>query len=140
MYALRSLFNALTMTAALLASIVRVHSAERQYPTLPFSSDIGGSFKLTDHTGRVVTDKDFRGQYVILYFGYTDCAAICPLALHSIGRALKQTAPLSDRIIPVFIDLGHDKNSLEGMEQYVHFFHPRFIGLTGSAGFGAAVI
>jgi hypothetical protein len=66
MYAVRSLFNALTMTAALLASIVRVHSAERQYPTLPFSSDIGGSFKLTDHMGRVVTDKGFRGQYVIL--------------------------------------------------------------------------
>ena len=66
MYAVRSLLNALTMTAALLASIVRVHSAERQYPTLPFSSDIGGSFKLTDHTGRVVIDKGFRGQYVIL--------------------------------------------------------------------------
>jgi protein SCO1 len=132
MRVLRSLLYVLSLAASLFSWSLPIHAAEKQYPTLPFASDFGGSFRLTDHTGRVVTDEDFRGQYVILYFGFTDCADICPLALHSIGRALKQIEPLSDHITPLFVNLDHEKDSLQAMQQYVHFFHPRFIGLTGS--------
>jgi cytochrome oxidase Cu insertion factor (SCO1/SenC/PrrC family) len=116
---------------ALLGAVV-ADAGNNQYPALPFSSDFGGSFKLTDHTGRVVTDGDFHGKYVILYFGYTDCPDICPLALSSIAQSLNRLEPDYSRITPLFVNLDPAKDSLENLEQYVHYFHPNFIGLTGS--------
>lgn len=116
---------------ALLGAVV-ADAGNNQYPALPFSSDFGGSFRLTDHTGRVVTDRDFHGKYVILYFGYTDCPDICPLALSSIAQSLNRLEPDSSRITPLFVNLDPAKDSMEDLEQYVHYFHPRFIGLTGS--------
>ena len=105
---------------------------KHQYPALPFVSEFGGPFKLTDHSGTAVTNKDFHGRYVLLFFGYTDCADICVLALHTIGRALTQTEPLSNIITPLFVNLDPEKDSLYDLEQYVLNFHPRFVGLTGS--------
>lgn len=107
-------------------------SPKPRYPALPFSSDFGGPFALVDHSGEVVTDKDFLGQYVLLFFGYTNCADICVVALHRIGKALKRTEPLSNQITPLFIDLVPAKESLVPLKQYVQNFHPRFVGLTGS--------
>jgi protein SCO1/2 len=108
------------------------NKSDQAYPALPFSSDFGGSFNLMDHTGKQVTDRDFLGGYVILYFGYTNCPDVCPTALHSIGQALVALGLEADKISPLFVNLDLKRNSLEQLEQYVHFFHPRFIGLIGS--------
>jgi protein SCO1/2 len=105
---------------------------DQVYPTLPFSSDFGGPFKLMDHTGKQVSDHDFFGGYVILYFGYTNCPDVCPAALHTIGQALVALGPEADKITPLFVNLDLERQSLEQLQQYVHFFHPRFIGLIGS--------
>lgn len=105
---------------------------KKQYPLLPYSNEFGGSFKLTDHTGKQVTEKDYLGKFVILYFGYTGCADICPLALNSIGQALKQIDPQSKNVIPLFVNLDTTRLSLVDLERYVHYFNPSFIGLTGT--------
>jgi protein SCO1/2 len=105
-----------------------------QYPKLPFSSDFGGAFQLTDHNGRKVSDRDFLGNYVILYFGYTSCADICPTALHAIGQALVKLGEDASQVTPVFVNLDPERDSLSQMREYVHFFHPSFVGLTGSEG------
>jgi cytochrome oxidase Cu insertion factor (SCO1/SenC/PrrC family) len=107
-------------------------ATDQTYPALPFSSDFGGHFKLTDHTGKQVTDKDFLGGYVILYFGYTNCPDVCPAALYTIGQALEALGPEADKIVPLFVNLDLEQDSLEQLQQYVHFFHPRFVGLVGS--------
>jgi protein SCO1/2 len=108
--------------------------SSKQYPRLPFSSDFGGTFQLTDHNGRKVSDRDFLGNYVILYFGYTSCADICPAALHTIGQALVKLGEDADNITPLFVNLDPERDSLQELQQYVHFFHPSFVGLTGSEG------
>jgi cytochrome oxidase Cu insertion factor (SCO1/SenC/PrrC family) len=103
-----------------------------QYPKLPFSSDFGGAFQLTDHNGRKISDRDFLGNYVILYFGYTRCADTCPTALHAIGQALVKLGEDASQVTPVFVNLDPERDSLSQMRQYVHFFHPSFVGLTGT--------
>ena len=42
---------------------------------------IGGPFTLTDQTGKQVTEQDYRGRYLLVYFGYTFCPDLCPLGL-----------------------------------------------------------
>ena len=54
---------------------------------------IGGPFSLIDHTGKPVTDKDFRGRYMLVFFGYTYCPDVCPASLQVISAALDQLDP-----------------------------------------------
>jgi len=99
---------------------------------LPFSSDFGGPFELIDHNGLTVSDEDYLGRYVILYFGYTNCADTCPTALHAIGQALIKLGADAENITPLFVNLDLERESLQQLQQYAQYFHPSFIGLTGS--------
>ena len=49
---------------------------------------LGGSFSLTDHNGVKRTNKDFLGQWVILYFGFTFCPDICPDELEKLATVI----------------------------------------------------
>jgi cytochrome oxidase Cu insertion factor (SCO1/SenC/PrrC family) len=106
--------------------------SSQKYPKLPFSTDFGGPFELIDHNGHKVSEQDFLGRYVILYFGYTNCADICPTALYAIGQTLIKLGGDAEKITPLFVNLDLERDSLVQLEQYVHFFHPSFIGMTGS--------
>lgn len=131
----RSVLLGLIMTgiSGLSPGVFALDSGSSQtYPKLPFSTDFGGPFELIDHNGQAVSEQDFFGRYVILYFGYTHCADICPTALHTIGRALVRLGDDAEKVTPLFVNLDLERDSLEQLQQYVHFFHPSFIGLTGS--------
>jgi cytochrome oxidase Cu insertion factor (SCO1/SenC/PrrC family) len=94
---------------------------------------IGGPFRLVDPRNRVVTDRDFAGHYLLVYFGYTECSDICPTTLGAVIRALALLGPKAARVQPLFItvDPAHDTPSVIG--PFVAAFSPRLIGLTGSA-------
>src|SRR3546814_7511395 len=47
--------------------------------------DIGGPFEITDHTGRRVTEADFHGKFLLIYFGYAYCPDVCPTELATIA-------------------------------------------------------
>jgi protein SCO1/2 len=94
---------------------------------------VGGPFALTDHTGRRVTDQDFRGRYMLVFFGFTYCPDVCPSALQLISAALDRLGPKAERVVPLFITLDPERDTPEHLAEYVKSFHPRLIGLTGSA-------
>ena len=93
---------------------------------------IGGAFALKDQTGKVRTDADFRGQLMLVYFGFTYCPDICPTDLQQIGLAMDQLGPDAASIQPLFVTLDPERDTVEHLAQYVTLFHPRLIGLTGS--------
>jgi len=93
---------------------------------------VGGPFSLTDHTGKRVTDRDFRGRYMLVYFGYTFCPDICPASLQVISAALDQLGPAADQVTPVFITMDPERDTPEKLAAYIKSFHPRLVGLTGS--------
>ncbi len=66
---------------------------------------IGGPFALIDQTGKTVTDKDFRGRYMLVFFGFTHCPDVCPAELQVMADALGQLGPKASEIVPVFITL-----------------------------------
>ena len=92
----------------------------------------GGPFKLTDQDGRVVTDADFRGRWLLLYFGYTHCPDACPTALNSIAEALDQLGPSRQKMQPVFITLDPERDTPATLKEYTSAFQAGILGLTGT--------
>jgi cytochrome oxidase Cu insertion factor (SCO1/SenC/PrrC family) len=94
---------------------------------------VGGPFALTDHTGRAVTHEAFRGKHMLVLFGFTHCPDICPSGLQVMSAALQEIGPLAERVTPIFITVDPERDTPAQLASYVPSFHPRLVGLTGSA-------
>ncbi len=95
-------------------------------------AQVGGPFELVDGEGRTVTDEEFRGEYMLVYFGYTYCPDVCPTELQNMSRALELLGEEAEAVRPVFITVDPERDTPEVIESYVENFHPRMVGLTGS--------
>jgi protein SCO1/2 len=93
---------------------------------------IGGSFALTDQFGKPRTDGDFRGQYMLVFFGFTNCPDICPIELQTMSDALDQLGADAAKVTPIFITVDPARDTPEALRDYVANFHPRLVALTGS--------
>jgi len=94
---------------------------------------IGGPFVLVDQNGRTVTDADFRGKVMVIYFGYTFCPDLCPTTLATLTEALDRLDPGErSKVAPVFITIDPERDTPARMAAYVGAFSPALIGLTGS--------
>lgn len=101
----------------------------------PISSGValvGGPFELVSHQGERVTDKDFRGKYMLVSFGYTYCPDVCPTELQVLSAALDALGEKARNIQPIFITIDPERDTVAALAQYMPSFHPRYIGLTGS--------
>jgi cytochrome oxidase Cu insertion factor (SCO1/SenC/PrrC family) len=94
---------------------------------------IGGPFDLIDHTGKRRTDVDFRGKLLLVYFGFSYCPDVCPTDLLAIGLTLDRLGAAAGEVQPLFITVDPARDTPAHLATYVPFFHPRLIGLTGSA-------
>ena len=93
----------------------------------------GGPFTLMDHAGRRVTDRDFRGSWLLVQFGYTACPDLCPLSLDTLAQALDLLGPAAAaRVQPLFVTVDPAQDTPEALAHFVRAFHPQLLGLTGS--------
>jgi len=93
---------------------------------------IGGSFELVDQNGRKFTEKDLRGKFSLIYFGYTFCPDVCPTELQTMTEALERLGPLAKKIRPVMISVDPERDTPEVLKEYLSNFYPGFVGLTGT--------
>ncbi len=93
---------------------------------------VGGPFSLTDQDGRKVSEKDFLGRHMLVFFGYTYCPDICPTELQVMTAALDAMGPQGEKIQPVFVSVDPARDTPEVLKSYVENFGPRLIGLTGT--------
>jgi cytochrome oxidase Cu insertion factor (SCO1/SenC/PrrC family) len=94
---------------------------------------IGGDFTLVDQNGATRHATDFRGKLMLVYFGFTACADVCPTDLQQIGAAIDKLGRDGDAVQPLFITLDPATDTPKRLAAYVPSFHPRLIGLGGSA-------
>lgn len=107
------------------------HGVSKQQD-IPAGTLPGGPFTLVDHTGRTVTDKDFRGSFLLVSFGYTHCPDVCPLTLAMVSQTLKHLGKDAAHVRPLFITVDPERDTPEVLASYVRAFHPAIIGLTGT--------
>lgn len=93
---------------------------------------VGGPFTLTDQTGKRVSEKDFLGRNMLVFFGFTHCPDICPSGLQVMSAALAKLGDKAKDVVPVFITLDPERDTPEKLGDYLKSFDPRFVGLTGS--------
>lgn len=99
-------------------------------------SIIGGDFTLTDHNKKRFELEQLRGKLVMLFFGYTSCPDICPTELATMAKLLKQLGNDSDiasnKVSALFITVDPERDTVEKLKEYVPYFSPHLIGLTGT--------
>lgn len=93
---------------------------------------IGGPFELQDQHGRVVNEQTFSGQWLLVFFGFTRCADVCPTTLVQIAKLLDGLGEQGARLQPLFISLDPERDTPEVLADYTAFFDERILGLTGS--------
>jgi cytochrome oxidase Cu insertion factor (SCO1/SenC/PrrC family) len=126
-------FAILTLLAALFIAVATYYlTVSNRSGIVSGTALVGGPFTLTDQTGRKVTEKDFLGKYMLVFFGYTYCPDICPTELQVMSAALDSLGPKADVIQPVFVTVDPQRDTPEVLKQYVGNFHPRLVGLTGT--------
>ncbi len=107
-------------------------TADTNAPSDAKTVQTGGRFMLKDHFGRVVTDQDFSGKFMLVYFGYTYCPDVCPTSLQVITTALEILGKEADAIQPLFITVDPERDTASVLREYLSSFYPTIIGLTGS--------
>ena len=92
---------------------------------------VGGAFELVDHHGRMVTDDDYRGRFMLILFGFTHCRVVCPRALERLSNALDDLGSLASLVEPLYVSIDPDRDTPERLQDFLATW-PRFTGLTGS--------
>ena len=93
---------------------------------------ITADFTLQDGTGKTVTAKDFKGKYMLVYFGYTHCPDVCPTTLLLISNALTQMGADANKIQPIFITVDPARDDAKTTALYASHFSKDWIGLSGT--------
>lgn len=94
--------------------------------------DLGGPFRLVDQFGKTRTNQEFRGKYMLIYFGYSYCPDVCPMGLQNISAALQSLGTDLGRIVPIFITIDPERDDVKNLNLYAQNWHSSFIFLTGT--------
>lgn len=125
----RAVFVVLIALAALIAAgAIFLLNQERPKPAPALTP----SFTLTDQDGRQVTEHDFRGRAMLVFFGFTHCPDVCPVTLQKIADALELEPALTERLTPVFISVDPERDTPAEMKVYAGHFSPAIRALSGT--------
>ena len=92
------------------------------------------AFALTNHHGEEVTQRDFRGRTLLVFFGFTHCDGICPTYMSDLTRVMASLDDTGDSrgVTPIFVSVDPERDSPSVVAAYLAHFDVRFVGLTGS--------
>jgi protein SCO1/2 len=89
-------------------------------------------FELTNQNGERVSDRTFRGKWLLVYFGFTSCPDVCPTSMSELAEAVRLLGPDAERLRVVFITVDPEHDSAGVLSQYLANFSSAFTGLTGT--------
>ena len=93
---------------------------------------IGGPFELINHKGETVRDSHYRGKFLLVMFGFTNCPDVCPTGLQLISEAKELLGTKVKNVQPLMITVDPERDTIQVLADYVSNFHPSVMGLTGT--------
>lgn len=116
------------LAVALAAALLLRGGMNESRPALP----TGGDFILQSADG-VIDSRNWRGQVILVYFGYTHCPDVCPASMTAWAQALKMlTAEERQRVRLLMVSVDPERDTLDHLREYAAFFHPQMIGATAA--------
>jgi protein SCO1/2 len=89
-------------------------------------------YQLTDINGSTITEKSFPDKYKLVFFGFTNCADICPITLQTMAHTLANLGPDAQKIQMLFISVDPKRDTPAAMKAYLKNFSPDILGATGT--------
>jgi len=91
------------------------------------------NFTLTASTGERMGLQDLRGKTVLLFFGYTFCPDVCPTTIADLTQAMTILGPKkAAQVQVVFVSVDPERDTPERLKEYLSYFNPTFLGMTGT--------
>lgn len=88
-------------------------------------------FSLPASDGSEVTLSRYRGKVVLLTFGFTYCAAVCPTTMSTLAQARSKLGKAADDVQVILVTVDPARDDAASMRKYLAAFDPTFIGATG---------
>jgi protein SCO1/2 len=114
------------------AALMRMAEQPLAENARPGSISIGGPFRLTASTGGTVTERTYRGKWLLICFGCADCSDAGSAALQAMSRAIEKLGPAAARVQALFITLDPKRDTPGVLAKHLKPFDPRIVGLTGT--------
>jgi protein SCO1 len=96
-------------------------------------------FSLPGSDGTEVTLARYRGKVVLMVFGFTNCAAVCPITLATLAEARNSLGEAADAVQVIYVTVDPERDDAARMKDYLAAFDPSFVGATGKPDALAAV-
>lgn len=131
-YILMFVLTSLACVALVLYQLKNTPIAYVQDKPATGEAEIGGPFVLIDQYGKKRDSHEFKGKFMLIYFGYSFCPDICPTGLQNITGALELLKRDREQVIPIFVTVDPKRDTSDHLKIYASNFHPNFIMLTGT--------
>lgn len=135
---------ALILGAAVLALALQNDGKPPPPPGNLEGSTVGGPYRLVSENGEPVTEASFPGQWKLYYFGFTYCPDICPTDAAKLAQALAAFEAADParaaKVQPLFVSVDPERDTPQALREFTDAFHPRMVGLTGTAENSAAML
>jgi protein SCO1/2 len=131
---IKVLFLVLGVAGLIVGALLGLHwlrPSEFRLEVLPPGA-ASSDFRLVDFDGHPRSLADYRGQVVVIFFGYTRCPDACPAALFKLAQVMKRLGPASAQVRVLLITLDPERDTPQLLKSYVTAFDPRFVGLSGT--------
>ena len=123
----------------LFSSIILIVGGRNPISVVLPSAAIGGPFQLLDQDAKTVTEQDFKGKPLLVFYGFTHCPDVCPTELFDMSEVLRKLGPDANRVAALFITVDPERDTPAVMKDYLSSFEPQIRGLTGDTAAIAAV-
>ena len=121
----------LAVLIAGIGALALVAARRDQVPASVAATAFRPEFALADATGQIRSSDEFRGRYLLVFFGFTNCPDVCPTTLSEVAQVMDDLGPDAERVQPIFISIDPERDRRLGLDAYTQAFHPAILGLAG---------
>lgn len=91
-------------------------------------------FSLLGIDNQPFDNSSLKGQWTMIFFGFTNCGHLCPTTMVELAKVYRQLEQDGIKELPkiVMITIDPERDDLEKLAKYVKAFNPHFYGARGS--------